>query len=69
MCAKHVIQLDYPKNPIDYALRVGRVGRLGQDGVVTNFIKKTDRELFNQIQSAENNLDEIIRKYKRKTIV
>jgi superfamily II DNA/RNA helicase len=49
MCAKHVIQLDYPKNPIDYALRVGRVGRLGQDGVVTNFIKKTDRELFNQI--------------------
>jgi superfamily II DNA/RNA helicase len=29
MNAKHVIQLDYAKNPIDYVHRIGRVGRLG----------------------------------------
>jgi superfamily II DNA/RNA helicase len=42
---EHVIQFEFAKNPIDYIHRVGRTGRLGQKGFVTNFIRKGDLEL------------------------
>lgn len=48
MNVKHVIQFEYAKTPIDLYQRVGRCGRLGQDGKVTNFIRKQDRE-FHQL--------------------
>lgn len=43
MGIQNVIQFDMAKSASDFLHRVGRVGRLGQPGKVTNFIrKKTD---------------------------
>jgi superfamily II DNA/RNA helicase len=41
---QHLVQFDYPKTAIDYLQRVGRCGRRGAPGLVTNFVRKADRE-------------------------
>ena len=49
----HVIQFDYPRNPIDYLHRAGRCGRLGLPGKLTNFYR--DRaSLFGDLNEAIN---------------
>mmetsp|Transcript_11833 Transcript_11833/g.16210 ORF Transcript_11833/g.16210 Transcript_11833/m.16210 type:complete len:96 (+) Transcript_11833:446-733(+) len=49
----HIINFDFPKNGTDYLHRIGRTGRLGQPGKVTNFIRKTDQSLYKRIRDCE----------------
>eukprot|EP00347_Sterkiella_histriomuscorum_P023516 403334343 len=63
----HVIQFEFAKNAIDYIHRVGRTGRLGQRGYVTNFTRKGDNELEQQIRELDQKKDSyesLIRKSK-----
>jgi superfamily II DNA/RNA helicase len=50
-----VIQFDFAKTATEYYHRVGRVGRAGAPGKVTNFVGKTDRELFEKIRDSNIN--------------
>jgi superfamily II DNA/RNA helicase len=36
----HVINFDFPLNPVDYIHRIGRTGRGGGTGRVTNLVTK-----------------------------
>ena len=69
MGVQHVIQFDFAKNAIDYIHRVGRTGRMGQRGYVTNFIRKVDYELEQRIRETEQKseaFDKIMQKKKLK---
>jgi len=49
----HVVQFDFAKSATDYLHRVGKVGRMGQEkGLVTNFIRKGDQDLYSKILDA-----------------
>lgn len=50
MNVDHVIQYEFAKNVTDYIHRVGRTGRMGQPGLVTNFIRKGDYDLEQKIR-------------------
>ena len=54
MSANHVIQYEFAKNIVDYIHRVGRTGRMGQKGKVTNFYRKSDIELVKKIMESEH---------------
>ena len=45
----HVVQFDFARSNQDFLQRVGRTGRLGAPGKVTNFIRPRDTELFQKI--------------------
>lgn len=45
----HVVQFDFARSNQDFLQRVGRTGRLGSPGKVTNFIRPKEAELFNKI--------------------
>ena len=67
MNVDHVIQFDFAKNAVDYLHRVGRTGRLGQKGLVTNFVRRGDYDLEARIREADEkdeNYDQII--YRKK---
>jgi superfamily II DNA/RNA helicase len=55
MDVDHVIQFEFAKNITDYIHRVGRTGRMGQKGYVTNFIRKGDQELVLKLKEHEEN--------------
>ena len=48
----HVINFDFPLNPIDYIHRIGRTGRGGGKGRVTNLVTKADYTLAMAIERA-----------------
>ena len=48
----HVINFDFPMNPIDYIHRSGRTARAGAVGKVTNLVAKKDRVLAGEIDTA-----------------
>ena len=48
----HVINFDFPMNPIDYIHRSGRTARAGAGGKVTNLVTKKDRVLAGEIDTA-----------------
>ncbi|EKX54359.1 hypothetical protein GUITHDRAFT_160645 [Guillardia theta CCMP2712] len=48
----HVINFDFPLNPVDYLHRIGRTGRGGGTGRVTNLITKRDYTLAMAIERA-----------------
>ncbi|CDW90034.1 atp-dependent rna helicase [Stylonychia lemnae] len=67
MNVEHVIQFEFAKTAGDYLHRVGRAGRLGQKGFVTNFIRKIDYELEQKIRELDQqneSYDQIINKKK-----
>lgn len=47
----HVIQFDFAKDAVSFLHRVGRTGRLGREGKVTNFIREKDEFFFSKILS------------------
>ena len=49
---EHVVNFDFPMNPIDYIHRSGRTARAGAAGKVTNLVAKKDRVLANEIDVA-----------------
>ena len=48
----HLINFDFPLNPIDYIHRIGRTGRGGGKGRVTNLVTKADYTLAMAIERA-----------------
>jgi superfamily II DNA/RNA helicase len=62
MNVNHLIQFEYAKSPIDLYHRVGRVGRLGQSGKVTNFVRRLDKDLYSLIRKSKGDLDPLISK-------
>ena len=50
-CAvEHVVQFDFPLNPVDYIHRTGRTARAGATGRITSLVTKRDRVLADQIE-------------------
>lgn len=39
----HVVNFDFPYNPVDYIHRTGRTARAGQKGRVTSLVAKGDQ--------------------------
>lgn len=48
----HVLNFDYPRNPIDFLHRAGRTARFGSQGSVTSLVSKQDRVLAAAIDRA-----------------
>jgi superfamily II DNA/RNA helicase len=48
----HVINFDFPLNPIDYLHRTGRTARMGRKGMVTSLVTKRDQTLAVQLEEA-----------------
>lgn len=48
----HVINFDFPLNPIDYLHRTGRTARMGAKGMVTSLVTKRDQTLAVQLEDA-----------------
>lgn len=48
----HVVNFDFPLNPIDYLHRTGRTGRAGAKGKITSLVAKGDQTLARRIEEA-----------------
>jgi len=48
----HVINFDFPLNPIDYLHRTGRTARMGAKGKVTSLVTKRDQTLASQLEES-----------------
>lgn len=48
----HIINFDFPLNPIDYIHRAGRTARAGAIGKVTSLVAKRDRVLAARIEDS-----------------
>ncbi|MEW5302928.1 MAG: hypothetical protein WDW36_005665 [Sanguina aurantia] len=48
----HVINFDFPTNPVDYIHRTGRTARAGNTGKITSLVTKRDRVLAQRVQWA-----------------
>lgn len=48
----HVINFDFPLNPVDYLHRTGRTGRAGAKGKITSLVAKADQVLAKRIEEA-----------------
>lgn len=48
----HVVNFDFPYNPVDYIHRAGRTARAGMAGKVTSLLQKRDMTLATRIQDA-----------------
>lgn len=48
----HVVNFDFPLNPVDYLHRTGRTARAGASGRVTSLVGKGDRVLAERIEDA-----------------
>lgn len=48
----HVVNFDFPYNPVDYLHRTGRTARAGQKGKVTSLVAKGDQVLAGRIDQA-----------------
>ncbi len=46
----HVINYDLPKNPKDYIHRIGRTGRIGNNGVAISFMTQLDQQFLRGIE-------------------
>ncbi len=58
----HVVNFDFPLNPMDYIHRTGRTARAGASGRITSIVAKRDAVLAARIEAAlaENRpLDEL----------
>lgn len=48
----HVVNFDFPRNPVDYLHRTGRTARAGASGKITSLVSKRDRVLASRIEEA-----------------
>lgn len=48
----HVVNFDFPLNPVDYIHRTGRTARAGSSGKITSIITKRDAVLAGRIEQA-----------------
>lgn len=48
----HVVNFDFPRNPIDYIHRAGRTARAGVTGKITSLLQKRDKVLASRIEDA-----------------
>lgn len=48
----HVVNFDFPLNPVDYLHRTGRTGRAGAKGKITSLVAKGDETLASRIEEA-----------------
>jgi superfamily II DNA/RNA helicase len=48
----HVVNFDFPMNPVDYIHRTGRTARAGASGHITSIVTKRDAVLANRIEDA-----------------
>lgn len=48
----HVVNFDFPYNPVDYLHRTGRTARAGKRGRVTSLVAKGDQVLAGRIDQA-----------------
>lgn len=46
---KYVFNYDLPRNFDDYIHRIGRTGRMGQEGTAISFINKSNHKIFNKL--------------------
>ena len=46
----HVVNFDFPMNPIDYIHRTGRTARAGASGRITSIVTKRDATLAGRIE-------------------
>ncbi|KRW99455.1 P-loop containing nucleoside triphosphate hydrolase [Pseudocohnilembus persalinus] len=63
---EHIIQFDFPKDAVSFLHRVGRTGRLGEKGKVTNFIREKDQFFFSKISQVLQNRVSIEQAFSRK---
>ncbi len=58
----HVVNFDFPLNPVDYLHRTGRTARAGAPGRITSLVAKRDAVLARRIEAAlaaDRPLDEL----------
>lgn len=48
----HVVNFDFPLNPVDYIHRTGRTARAGASGRITSIVTKRDAVLAGRIEAA-----------------
>ena len=48
----HVVNFDFPLNPVDYIHRTGRTARAGSAGKITSIVTKRDAVLAGRIEQA-----------------
>lgn len=48
----HVLNFDFPLNPVDYLHRTGRTARAGAKGRITSLVAKADRVLAGRVEEA-----------------
>lgn len=48
----HVVNFDFPMNPMDYIHRTGRTARAGASGRITSIVAKRDAVLAARIEAA-----------------
>ena len=48
----HVVNFDFPLNPVDYIHRTGRTARAGSSGKITSIVTKRDAVLAGRIEQA-----------------
>lgn len=48
----HIVNFDFPMNPIDYIHRAGRTARAGAQGRITSLVAKRDRVLASRVEEA-----------------
>lgn len=48
----HVVNFDFPLNPVDYLHRTGRTGRAGAKGKITSIVVKSDQVLARRVEEA-----------------
>ena len=46
----HVVNFDFPLNPVDYIHRTGRTARAGAGGRITSIVTKRDATLAGRIE-------------------
>ena len=51
----HIVNFDFPYNPVDYIHRAGRTARAGMTGKITSLLQKKDMTLATRIQDAIKN--------------
>jgi superfamily II DNA/RNA helicase len=57
----HVVNFDFPLNPVDYIHRTGRTARAGAGGRITSIVTKRDATLAGRIEQVAGPLHALLK--------